>query len=302
VIVDESWWQAGLMPHRTVHLDSFAQEPLTYPVLDKQGKHSDFDTADLHAFALKAQQAFSATPQDDLVSKAAMVAAGLTVKECAQAYALEWRRMVGGVIYPGQTARDRGKLMSQAAGNAVIPRRAAIWKALQELLEGDATHTGRLQMGTKSTPDGTLRTIMLHSRLKVRDELAGLPMLHLDATMPLDLVRHYLPRIELLAEVTPTAPHMRVHQVIGGWGKTSLIPHNKATEDENRRRSGLVRELADFTSLNSGGNAAVITYKDIEPEFERPGIRTGHFNAIAGLDTLSLALAIFGPSSRLNRL
>lgn len=45
--------------------------------------------------------------------------------------------------------------------------------------------------------------------------------------------------------------------------------------------------------MNSGGNAAVITYKDIEPEFERSGIRTGHFNAIAGLDTFKDVRSLF---------
>ena len=103
--------------------------------------------------------------------------------------------------------------------------------------------------------------------------------------MPADLVRHYLPRLEVLAEVRVAAPHMEVHQVLGGWGKTSIVPSTKAAPEENRRRENLVGELADFVQLNSGGNGLVITYEAIEDRFTTvPGIRTGHFNAIAGLD------------------
>ncbi len=306
VIVDESWWQAGLIPHREVNLEGFAAEPMTYPVLTKEQASSsstskvwrwvrqDSATNDLHTWSALAQQAFEATPDGELVSKAAVEAAGLTASQCVQACALEWRRMYEGAVYPGQTANDRRAMLPLAAGNAGIPRRAAIWRALQALLEGDATHTGRLQAGSRTTASGSFRTIVLHSRQDIRKEVAGLPMLLLDATMPLHIVRYYLPRVTLLAEVNPVAPHMQVHQVIGGWGKTSLVSHPRLAPDEARRRAGLVSELADFAALNSGDNGLVVTYEAIEPEFaSRPGIRTGHFNAIAGLDTFGDVRSLF---------
>ena len=305
-VVDESWWQAGLVPHREVNMEGFADEPLAHPVLEKERvgnlltskvwrmTRHESATADLHAFSAQAQRAFEATLEGDLVSKVDAETAGLTPTVCAQAYALEWRRERQGMIYPGQPAKERRDMLPHAAGNASIPRRAAIWRALQALLEGEATHTGRLQAGSRTTAAGSFRTIALHSRLDIREEVAGLPMLHLDATMPLHIVRYYLPRIELLAEVNPVAPHMWVHQVIGGWGKTSLVGHPRVAPDEARRRAGLVCELADFTALNSGGNGLVITYEKIEAEFaSRPGIRTGHFNAIAGLDTFKDVSSLF---------
>lgn len=306
VIVDESWWQAGLMPYRDVNMEGFAAEPLTYPVLTKDQVGSspiskvwrcvrqESATNDLHAWSLLAQKAFEATPYGELVSKAAVEKTGLTANQCALAYSLEWRRMYEGAVYPGQSAKDRKAMLPLADGNAGIPRRGAIWRALQALLEGDATHTGRLQVGSRTTAAGTFRTIILHSRQDIRNEVAGLPMLHLDATMPLHIVRYYLPRITLLAEVKPVARHMQVHQVIGGWGKTSLVSSPRVAPDETRRRAGLVSELADFAALNSGGNALVVTYEAIEEEFaSRPGIRTGHFNAIAGLDTFGDVRSLF---------
>jgi hypothetical protein len=228
------------------------------------------------------------------VSKEAAERAGLTAKECASAYALEWRREVEGVISPGMTAKVRRKAVEQAEGNRPIPRRAGIWRALQALLEGDATHTGRLQITTRTAKDGPLRMVALHSRSDVREEVAGLPILYLDATMPVAVARHYLPRLEVLAEINPAAPHMRVTQVIGGWGKTSLVPSDKAAEDENRRRRGLIAELVDFTALHGGGNGLVVTYQDIEGKFAKlAGMRTGHFNAIAGLDTFRDVRGLF---------
>jgi hypothetical protein len=86
---------------------------------------------------------------------------------------------------------------------------------------------------------------------------------------------------------------MTVHQVTGGWGKTSLVPSDRAAPEENRRRHELVNELADFVRLNSGGNALVVTYQAIEDRFAGSGIRTGHFNAISGLDTFGDVRSLF---------
>lgn len=297
VIVDESWWQAGLLPHRELNLDGFADEPLRHPVLARSPKgllvSDDPETNDLHALSAMAEKGFRSITEGELVSKEAMIGVGLTAAHCASAIALEWRRLREGVIQPGQTQQQRKEAMQSAKGNGVIPKRASLWRALKDLLEGDASHTGRIQIGRRDTADGSLATILLHSRLDIREEIFKLPMLLLDATMPTEIVRHYLPRLEVLAEVRSAAPHMTVHQIIGGWGKTSLVPHDRATAEENRRRGELVNELADFVALNSAGDALVLTYQAIEERFARPGIRTAHFNAIAGLDEFKGVRSLF---------
>lgn len=305
VVVDEAWWQAGVDPNRVVHLANFAEAPVLHPVRTRvapegvsraeQRERDEADTNDLHVLSKKAQDAFTATPDGEQVGKAAVIAAGLTAEDCALARKLEWRRKVEGVIVPGMAPDVRRAAVETAAGNAAVPRRAGIWAALEELLRGDASHTGRLQMGTRVGADGEgpVRVVLLHSRREIRDAIAGLPILYLDATMPTEVVRHFLPRLDVLAEVQAQAPHMRVHQITGGWGKTSLVPSDRAAPEENRRRRALVAELADFARLNSGGDGLVITYQDIEPAFAAPGIRTGHFNAIAGLDSFHDVRALF---------
>jgi len=232
-----------------------------------------------------------------------VVASELTVAGCDQAIKMEWGRRREGLIWPGQHPTERKKALILAAGNRTIPRRAAIWSALRELLNGIETHTGRLQADTVAGRDGPERAIIMHGRAQVRDDILALPVLLLDATMPVQIVRHYFPRIEVLAKVKAVAPYMQVHQVIGGWGKTSIVPNDRAAPDENRRRQGLVRELTDFvransmsrTSVGAGSTGAlVIIYDAIEDQFTSlPNVRTGHFNAIAGLDTFGEVRSMF---------
>ena len=83
VVVDESWWQAGILPPREVAINSFATDPLRYPVLDRKTKSSHstsatLDTNDIHTISAKAQRAFEATPEGELLTKAALLSARLT--------------------------------------------------------------------------------------------------------------------------------------------------------------------------------------------------------------------------------
>ena len=294
IVVDESWWQSGLKPNRVNRLLGFADEVVQHPVLrkDKVSVNSfryavdDVATGDLEALSVKARTAFEGTKDGGFVSQTDVLATGLTADDCAHAHKLEWQRKREGCVYPGMPLEDRRKGVLDAAGNLTIPRRAAVWEALRELLAGDATHTGRLQLATRSDKDGSYRAVLLHTRAEIRDDIAALPQLHLDATMPEAVVRHYLPNLTVLAQVRAAMPHMRLHQVLGGWGKTSIAPSDKAAPDENRRRGNLVGELTDFVQANSGGNALVITYMAIEERFaDLPGVKAEHFNNIAGLDT-----------------
>jgi len=304
VVADEAWWQSGLRPNQHTRLASFSEEPLQYPVLVKDpipGKKGAFRystnamaTNDLHVLSGKLQAAFASLNDGDFVSRAAVLAAGLTADACAEAIKLEWRRRYEGAIWPGQSPASRKEGVQRAAGNLGIPRRAAIWEVVRALLAGHDTETGRLQMGARSDKEGEYQAILLHTRAEIREDITGLPVLLLDATMPLPVVRHFLPRLDVLAEVKVQAPDMEIHQVIGGWGKTSIVPNDKAAPDENRRRENLVGELADFVRLNSGGNALVVTYEAIENRFaDLPGVRTGHFNAIAGLDVFRDVRSLF---------
>ena len=83
-----------------------------------------------------------------------------------------------------------------------------------------------------------------------------------------------------------TAPHMRVHQVLGGFGKTSLVPRPGIAGAEYRRREKRIAELRRFIAARSGGaRTLLVTYQDLEAHFAGlPGVELAHFNAIAGRD------------------
>ena len=160
VIVDEGWWQAGLIEARDVHLDSFAQEPLAHPVLERgpqpgsRPRANILDTADLHTSSAKVERAFKTILPGQLLGKAAVENAGLTAGECAAAAVLEWRRKVEGVILPGQAATVRRERMKEAAGNAA----GAV----------DALGTAVLALPASRTLSGKLKVALARSCLANR--------------------------------------------------------------------------------------------------------------------------------------
>ena len=144
---------------------------------------------------------------------------------------------------------------------------------------------------------GSCPVILLHTPASISSEAvtAG-PVLVLDATMPMRIVRHFLPRLEVLADVQAAAPFLDTFQIVGGWGKTCDHP-GRPREPQGKktcRRDGMLQELRDFVVFHSGGNALVVTYEAIEDRFsDLPGVRTGHFNKIAGLDTFGDVRSLF---------
>jgi hypothetical protein len=79
------------------------------------------------------------------------------------------------------------------------------------------------------------------------------------------------------------------------WKSPSLADCRTDRHDRSDfcRRHDLVAEVVDFVLLNSGGNGLAITYQDLEDRFARVGIRTGHFNAISGLDSFGDVQSLF---------
>ncbi len=315
IVMDEAWWQDGLDIGRHVNVVTFATDAAALPVLRDGNRPMGIDgtprrrrrddspkrmtpdessTAELVDLAVKARRAFEATPDGAFVTRASVAAAGLSADECGRAIELEWRRKREPGLRPGMSRDDRKKALAAAQGNAAIPRRAAAWRALADLLREQAEATGRLQAATRATAAGSEQVIALHLRRDLADAVVTLPILLLDATLPVEIVRHFLPRLRVLADVRAAAPYQHVIQICGGWGKTTLIPSKKAEKDENARRDAKGGVLRDFVALHGQRNALVITYDDLEATFEGlHGVATGHFNAIAGVDAHRDVAALF---------
>ena len=311
VVIDKSWWKAGLHTARDTFIAGFADAITKYPplrdanaVAGKRQKNApkvmvtdNKATQQLFELSTKAQDAFLETDVDALVSKAHVAATGLTAENCREAAKLEWHRKVEPNIWSGMPRKMRKDALQAAAVNGSIPRRAGIWHALAELLEGTETHTGRLQIGERTDAAGPEPTILLHSRREISNQLKDLPMLLLDASLPEQIIKHFLPRFTTVARIDAAAPFMTVTQVIRGWGRTNMVPthSSKVTPEENRRRENFLAELRDFVALHKTNRGAlVITYQAIEHHFANiPGVATGHFNALRGIDAHGDVGAIF---------
>ena len=73
-----------------------------------------------------------------------------------------------------------------------------MWRTLHELIAGNEEATGRLKIETIKTKDGPVRCLRLLGRKDIAEKLIGLPIILADATLPLELVRHYLPSLDLV--------------------------------------------------------------------------------------------------------
>ncbi|MCO6415139.1 hypothetical protein JYK14_02970 [Siccirubricoccus sp. KC 17139] len=294
VVADEGWTFDGAET-RTLGAETLrageAEHPV--PLRGDPMRRDEEATADLHFLRRRLADAIDASP-DGYLTRAALVAATLTAEGCAKAARLEWRRKITGAMRPGMTAEARKMAVELCAGNAAIPRLAALWRSAAELLQSDAEATGRVELGRREGAEGSQRVIMLHTVRQVSEAVQALPFLQLDATLAPDLLRHRLPSLGVLAEVRAAAPHMRVHQVLGGFGKSSIVPDPKPEKradptkrgKENQRRLNRIAELRDWIRLvTNGARTLVVTYEALEPYFaDLPGVETAHFGAVEGRD------------------
>ena len=164
-----------------------------------------------------------------------------------------------------------------------------MWHALGDLIAGSDDASGRLILDTRTTQSGTVRRLLVTGHKDIAETLAGLPLVYADATLPFDLVKHYLPNLWLACDINVAAPYMRITQVIGlPVGKASLqpLPPGKRSTDEEERVGRKRQRLVDAVRhLVQGRRGLVITYKSIEDDFRQiAGVEVAHFNAIEGID------------------
>jgi hypothetical protein len=289
VVIDEAFWQDGITDARLA-IGGLAHELQAFPVREGD-KVLDDETAHLRDLIQRLQKALDASPDgyvtaDKLREQGLLPSDGLEPGSCTTAARLEWKRKVDVGLRPDTTAERRQKALSQFQFMGQIPRRAAMWKALDELLAGGAG--GRLDIETHTTKEGSVRWLRVIGRDDVDETIAGLPLIHADATLHLDLVRHYLPRLELALNLSVETPHMRVAQVIGlPVGKASLQAlGGKRIDTEEARVSRKRQRLVDVVRhLVRGRRGLVVTYQAVEDDFRQiEGVEVAHWNAIEGID------------------
>jgi hypothetical protein len=293
VIIDEqSWQRAGLSYKGQLAVEGLGYELKEFPVLDHAGNVDADATAHLSDLISRLQIALRNAPEGYL-SKQHLLDAGLLPStkyedgSCKRAVKYEWARKVEIDLRPDDSQETRNDIAERNRFQGQIKSRAAMWRALDELLSGEHETTGRLYLLTDTSDAGSVRYINVRRRKELHKDVLALPIVHMDATLDIEIVRYFMPRAELVLDIEVEAPHQRIVQVVGkSTAKTALKPGDRS-DDEEQRIANFRQNLVDLVRLATigGQRGLVITYEVIEPSFKTIGnVDTGHFNAIAGID------------------
>jgi hypothetical protein len=308
VVIDESFWQSGLSSSY-IAVDALDAELEAFPVRNNGHDKNSDDTAHLAdlidrlklAVTLARGEQVIGFPgnhsrEDGYLTKAALLAAGLLPGDKyeegsgATAAKLEWRRKVEVDLTPQSSEETAKARVKEFRFLGQLGKRAAMWRAIDELLSGPDEATGRLRIVMKNTKDGTVLCLRISGRRDIHERIAGLPVIVLDATLHLEILKYFFSRIEVVLDLKVMAPHEHMTQVIGlPVGKSSLSklePGTHSTAEEKRVGNKRERLLKTVRKLAAGRRTLLITNKELEAQFEEagPNIEIVHFNAIEGID------------------
>ena len=163
VIADEAFWLDALFgtaPKSRLVISSLADDLTEGPVRDYSGNRLGPETDDLRQLIGHLQGAFDQMG-DGYVTRQQLVDAGLMpstafeISSCARASKLEWdRKNIDPGLRPDTSDEARQRLVTKYNFLGRIPKRAAIWRALHDLIEGNEDATGRLKLETVETEEG----------------------------------------------------------------------------------------------------------------------------------------------------
>jgi putative DNA primase/helicase len=304
LVIDEGFWQAGLRgldgkAKLTLDgLEPVRSSPVCY---DGKNKLHIANTADLVAARMKLWKALHVS-EPGVLRQGLLAATGLTVEECRTAAGLERRRLRSAGLHPGMDPAERrariAKIMPPDGMPWAPPGRCAIlWLILAEALENGHDAAG-VELFHDRTEAGSVKSLRLRWRSRLRGGwAAGVPILHLDATLRPELVEPYLPYMEIGALVAARQPHVRVRQVTQSpTSAKALTPLAEAPARDQKAAATHLRDLmawirlrarqchrpdTDMDVLVIGQKAAVgaLRAKDLPPNVDAV-----HFNGLSGFD------------------
>jgi putative DNA primase/helicase len=303
LVIDEGFWQVGLRGldgKATLTLDGL--EPVrSSPACYHKNKLNIAGTADLVAARMKLWKALQAS-EPGVLRHGLLLAAGLTVEECEKAAALEHRRLRDAGLLPGMPAGERRARIAKIMPPDGIPwappgRCATLWLILAAALETGHDAAG-VELFHERTDAGSVKSLRLRWRSRLRGGwAAGVPILHLDATLRPELVEPYLPRMEIGALVAARQPHVRVLQITGSpTSAKGLTPSAEAPERDRKAAATHLRDLMAWMTLRArecrdtaaAPSVLVIGQKAAIGALRAAGLPQNvdavHFNGLSGLD------------------
>ncbi|WP_370990932.1 hypothetical protein [Bradyrhizobium sp. DN5] len=234
--------------------------------------------------------------EDGYLTKSALLEAGLLPGDKFEegsggaAAKLEWRRKLEVDLTPESSEETAQARVKEFRFLGQLGKRAAMWRAVEELLSGPDDATGRLRIVMKNTKDGAVLCLRINGRRDIHERIAGLPVIVLDATLHLEILKYFFPRIEVALDLKVMAPHEHITQVIGlPVGKSSLSKlelGKRSTAEEKRVGNKRERLLKTVRKLAAGRRTLLITNKELEEQFDEtvPNMEIAHFNAVEGID------------------
>jgi len=283
IVIDEGFWQRSIENIALPPIEKIASAGLSG--IDSDDVLAGERQADLAALRSRLAAALGDEPGPTIQAET-LHRAGITSSLCTEAEAIETSLVREADIYPGMSPRARREATVVVRRNVILQRMARLWRALAMIIEGGAR--APVVSIAAPSPAADRRSVTLHRRKTLVDALAGIPVLHLDATLRQPLVGLFFPEATFTA-IEAAQPHQHLTLVSGGFGKTSIVPSAACPADELARRRNRLHACVDHVRWHAlrvaPRRVLVVTYMAIEEAFAGiPGVETAHFNAIAGLD------------------
>ncbi len=247
VVVDE-----GFTSHATEGTgeDGDAPTRLLLSTLDAEptGLHT-IEAVDLAAIRSRVRRTLERAIEAGELRREMLAAEGLSLDDLNAAIRLEWRRKPDVTLEAGASVADLvarlKRLRAESTFTATLP---AFLTELRRWMESDADVAGaiepvrELKVGRAGSGPG----VRFARRRDVAAWVQEKPLLLLDATMALPIVRELLPRVEVVADVEVLRPAwVRHHQLVEPLPVSALV----ASVDGAVRAKAKLRDVADRVEL-----------------------------------------------------
>jgi hypothetical protein len=294
VLVDEACWGRSIEDINGLTIEALPHLGISGVTSSRKKDAQGAGFADVIASRQRLTTALVTQAPGEVTAEALRVA-GIDAGFCEEARRAEYAALPDAKLIPGQSIANRKAALERSGRRALGLRVIGLWSAIGDLLAGEATAVGKVWLGGMQGKQG-LRPIRILRHKPIANDLARLPILHLDATLRQELAEVVLPGLEV-STVEARAAYQHVRLISGNFGKNTLCPDPRATADENQRRANRLQECVDYVrwhALRHQGRILVITYKAIEIAFAGiSGVEVAHYNAVAGLDGWGDISALF---------
>lgn len=248
VVVDEGFWshaiegagEDGNEPTKLL-LSTFNAEPTGLHLLEG---------VDLAAIRGRVRRVLERAVEAGELRREMLATETITLDDINTAIRLEWRRKPAVKLESGASVAalvaHLKRLRAETNFTAALP---AFLSELRRWMESGADVAGaiepvaELKIGRAGSGPG----VRFARRRDVADWAQAKPMLVMDATMPVPLVRELLPRVEVVADIEVTRPAwVKHHQLVEALPVSALV---EVSGDGTVRAKAKLRDVADRVEL-----------------------------------------------------